>query len=40
MPDAGETQVRCTQCNTTFPTSDAAAAQQHAGHPLEHIQQG
>ncbi|HTW39241.1 MAG TPA: hypothetical protein VMF04_00020 [Thermoplasmata archaeon] len=32
--------VRCEQCGTEFPASDAAQMAAHAGHPLEHIEQG
>ncbi|HTT72825.1 MAG TPA: hypothetical protein VMG99_01555 [Thermoplasmata archaeon] len=32
--------VRCATCGTSFSANDAAQLAAHAGHPLEHIQQG
>lgn len=40
MPPTSDTTLKCTQCGTTFSATDSAQAQAHAGHPVEHIQQG
>jgi hypothetical protein len=37
--DNGE-MIRCTTCGTEFSSADAAQVATHAGHSLEHIQQG
>jgi hypothetical protein len=39
MAPPPSTTVRCTQCDTEFDLTDLAEAKNHAGHPLEHIQQ-
>jgi hypothetical protein len=39
MANADPTMVRCATCGTEFDSTDAAAASQHAGHTLEHIEQ-
>lgn len=40
MPAASPATLQCTQCGTTFSASDTAQVQAHAGHPVEHIEQG
>jgi len=39
MDKVASAMVRCTTCGTEFPSTDATAMAQHAGHPLEHIEQ-
>jgi hypothetical protein len=40
MPPSSDATLKCTQCDTTFSASDSAQVAAHAGHPVEHIQQG
>jgi hypothetical protein len=40
MAAANSDMMKCTSCGTEFPASDAAQMAAHAGHPLEHIEQG
>jgi len=40
MTPAPPAKVRCTTCGTEFSSDDTEELKNHAGHPLQHIEQG